>query len=221
MNPLDTPASEWSSQTLKALEEKRTQETELSGREQAAAILAQKQQQQAMQQQAMQQQTVDQQLAQSAPVIPTRQPEPVVQAIPAVALVEEPVPSLHTTAQGLPHVPQGMPISATAQTGGFAEPRVTEVKAVPAAIVGDTAVVAVPAVAEMTTQIPGKELKTVPDLSATPGTIGGLASHNPFNPTHTPGFLNEESRTMTGGTTPGMELPGGWGGELSFANPFE
>lgn len=218
MNPLDTPASEWSSQTLKALEDKRTQESELSGREQAAAILAQK-----TQQQAAHQPTVDEQLAQAASVLPTRQPEPVVEAIPAVAVIEEPVPSLHTTAQGLPHVPQGMPISATAQTGGFAEPRVSEVKAVPAAIVGDTAVVAVPAIAEMTTQIPGKELKTVPDLSNTPGTIGGMASHNPFNPTHTPGpgFLNEDSRTMTGGTTPGMELPGGWGRELFFTHPLE
>lgn len=223
MNPLDTPASEWSSQTLAALEGKHAQESTLSGREQAAAILAEKTQQQQQQQQSATQShaqpTVDEQLAQSAaPVVPTRQP--VVEAIPAVAVIEQPVPSLHTTAHGLPHVPQGMPISATAQTGGFAEPRLSEIKAVPAAIVGDTAVVAVPAVEEMTTQIPGKELKTVPDLSAQPETLATatseLPSHNPFNPTHTPGFLDSESRTMTGGTTPGLEPPGGWGGKLSL-----
>ena len=220
MNPLDTPASEWSSQTLAALEGKQAHESELSGREQAAAILAQKQQQSALAQP-----TVDQQLAQSsAPVIPTR--EPVVEAVPAVAVIEQPVPSLHTTAHGLPHVPEGMPISATAQTGGFAEPRLSEIKAVPAAIVGDTAVVAVPPVEEMTTQIPGKELKTVPDLSAKPETetsTTGLPSHNPFNPTHTPGFLDANNRTMTSGTTPGLELPGGWGGKLflsCFHKPF-
>ncbi|GHJ84664.1 hypothetical protein NliqN6_1066 [Naganishia liquefaciens] len=210
MNPLDTPASEWSHQTLAALEGKQAQESALSGREQAAAILAQKQQQSAHAPP-----TVDQQLAQSsAPVIPTR--EPVVEAIPAVAVIEQPVPSLHTTAHGVPHVPEGMPISATAQTGGFAEPRLSEVKAVPAAIVGDTAVVAVPPVEEMTTTVPGKELKTVPDLSAKPEeTIRrDLPLDNVSKPTHTPGFLDSGNRTLTGVTTPGMELPGGWGAVL-------
>lgn len=223
MNPISTPASEWSSETLAALEKGRaavddtTGLSKLSGREQAAAQLAARMK-------AESEQTVDQQLAQeTAPVVPTREvvavveepvvaivEEPVVAVVeePVVAIVEDPTSKLHSTSAGLPHA---TPISATAQTGGFTEP--TEIHAVPVPIVAGGAPVvppSMPPVDSLTTQVPGHEQKTVPDLSKS--STENLPSHNPFNPEHTPGFLNSDSRTMTGGTTPGNELPGGWGG---------
>lgn len=205
MDPVSTPASEWSSETLAALDKGRTgvddnnDLSRLSGREQAAAQLAAKVRAQS------QPQTVDQQLAQTAvPVIPTR---------PAVAIVEEPTPGLHSTATGVPHA---TPISATAQTGGFTES--STITAIPVAVVAGAPVAPPPGppVQMLTTQVPGVEQKTVPDLSAAPAPSSAteqLPSHNPFNPEHTPGFLDSQSRSMTGGTTPGNELPGGWGGE--------
>lgn len=207
MDTITTPASEWSSETLAALEKGRANVddtaglSKLGGREQAAAQLAARMRADA-------QQTVDQQLAQTAvPVVPTREVVAVVEE-PVVALVEEPTAGLHSTAQGVPHA---TPISATAQTGGFTEPSI--VTAVPVAVVAGAPVAppAGPPVDMLTTQVPGHQLKTVPDLSA-PSATDNLASHNPFNPEHTPGFLDSQSRSMTGGTTPGNELPGGWGG---------
>ncbi|KAJ9115221.1 hypothetical protein QFC20_001088 [Naganishia adeliensis] len=197
MNPISTPASEWSSETLAALEKGRANVddtaglSKLSGREQAAAQLAAKVRGEA-------QQTVDQQLAQTAV------PEPV------VAVIEESTAGLHSTAQGVPHA---TPISATAQTGGFTEP--STLTAVPVAVIAGAPVAPPPEppVEMLTTQVPGHQLKTVPDLSA-PAPTDNLASHNPFNPEHTPGFLDSQSRSMTGGTTPGNELPGGWGAVL-------
>lgn len=215
MNPISTPASEWSSETLAALEKGRANVddtaglSKLSGREQAAAQLAAKIRAEA-------QQTVDQQLAQTAvPVVPTREvvavvEEPMVAVVeePVVAVIEESTAGLHSTAQGVPHA---TPISATAQTGGFTEP--STVTAVPVAVIAGAPVAPPPGppVEMLTTQVPGHQLKTVPDLSA-PAPADNLASHNPFNPEHTPGFLDSQSRSMTGGTTPGNELPGGWGG---------
>lgn len=212
MNPISTPASEWSSETLAALEKGQaavddtTGLSKLSGREQAAAQLA------ARMRAAEGEQTVDQQLArESAPVVPTR--EVVAEPVAVIeAIVEDPTSKLHSTSAGIPHA---TPISATAQTGGFTEP--TEITAVPVAIVAGAEVIPAPAppVELLTTQVPGHKLKTVPDLSK-PSATDNLASHNPFNPEHTPGFLDAQSRTMTGGTTPGNELPGGWGGTSSF-----
>ncbi|KAJ9107023.1 hypothetical protein QFC19_002892 [Naganishia cerealis] len=70
----------------------------------------------------------------------------------------------------------------------------------------------------LTTLVPGSEQKTVPDLSQRVAAPTSLPSHNPFNPEHTPGYVERTTASTggatPGGTTPGMELPGGWGAVL-------
>ncbi|KAJ9114629.1 hypothetical protein QFC22_005502 [Naganishia vaughanmartiniae] len=144
------------------------------------------------------------------------------------AVTDAPSAGLHSTASGIPHA---FPISASAQTSGFTEPSSSAVPASARAVGGQETLVAVP----ISTVVPGHAQKTVNDLlDASPsvpapvtsvvGAGTGLPSHNPFNPEHTPGYLDIQQRATTtggiagemtpGGMTPGMELPGGWGAVL-------
>ncbi|KAJ9104444.1 hypothetical protein QFC21_001939 [Naganishia friedmannii] len=155
-----------------------------------------------------------------------RQPEPALYAV-----TDHPSQGLHSTASGIPHT---SPISASAQTSGFTEPISAGGQQQGQGQGQEALLVAVP----ITTVVPGHhaQQKTVEDLLASsapavPASLGArgteLPSHNPFNSEHTPGYMDVQPRTMTGGPggavqggmtpggmTPGMELPGGWGAVL-------
>jgi hypothetical protein len=154
------------------------------------------------------------------------------------AVTDAPSHGLHSTSSGIPHA---FPISASAQTSGFTEPATAPVLPATGAPAAEETLVAVP----ITTVVPGHDQseKTLKDLLAsTSASTGGptsqttatggteLPSHNPFNPEHTPGYLDVQQRATTtatmpggmtpGGMTPGQELPGGWGGTFPRFLPF-